>query len=448
MGKDNKPRKQHLKFISYADFLLWDVKRYFFTDIKSNYEIVCLSSLIDERSEKKKLFNYPEEEFGILGVNNKIGVFDSYKEFGENINQSYKKVYINDLTYNPYRINVGSIGLRTEEHQYDFISPAYIVFRCKERLLPEFLYKVFKTSVFNKVIKDNTTGSVRQNLKFDSLSNIKIPLPSMGVQVNIVGLHNKKIKYAEFKGREAEDIEKKILIYVDDALGIKKKDKPLGNGLMKFVSYRLLNKWGVGKQDLAGIIFSKDYLVKKISDICSVGSGGTPSRGRKGFYSGDIPWVKTGEVINEVIYDTEEKITKDAISSSSAKVYPKGSLIIAMYGQGKTRGRTAKLGVLATTNQACAVLSDIDNTIINTDYLWFYLMNEYDRLRELASGNSQPNLNAQMIKDYKVIIPPLDIQNQIVESIIKMKSEVKCLQQQAKESRDIAIKEFEKDVFQ
>ena len=62
-----------------------------------------------------------------------------------------------------------------------------------------------------------------------------------------------------------------------------------------------------------------------------------------------------------------------------------------MYGQGKTRGRTAKLGVDATTNQACAVLHNIDNSKVLTDYLWIYLMNEYDRLRELASGNNQPN---------------------------------------------------------
>lgn len=61
-----------------------------------------------------------------------------------------------------------------------------------------------------------------------------------------------------------------------------------------------------------------------------------------------------------------------------------------MYGQGLTRGRTAKLGIDASTNQACAVLFDIDNSIILTDYLWMYLMGEYDRLRELASGNSQP----------------------------------------------------------
>ena len=96
-----------------------------------------------------------------------------------------------------------------------------------------------------------------------------------------------------------------------------------------------------------------------------------------------------------------------------------------MYGQGATRGRTAKLGIDASTNQACAVLFNIDNSVILTDYLWLYLMGEYDRMREMASGNNQPNLNAQMLKDYNVIVPPFEIQNKIINTISSLKTQIK-----------------------
>ena len=119
-----------------------------------------------------------------------------------------------------------------------------------------------------------------------------------------------------------------------------------------------------------------------------------------------------------------------------------------MYGQGKTRGRTAKLGVDATTNQACAVLYDIDNKKLLSDFLWVYLMNEYERLRELASGNNQPNLNAQMIKDYPVVIPPKSIQQSIVDKVFSIKKQVETLQAKANENREKAIQEFEKEIFQ
>ena len=179
-----------------------------------------------------------------------------------------------------------------------------------------------------------------------------------------------------------------------------------------------------------------------------LGSGGTPSRSCPNYYKGIIPWVKTGEVVNDVIFETEEHISEEAIANSSAKIYPKGSLIIAMYGQGDTRGRTAKLGIDAATNQACAVLYDIDNSIVSTDYLWYYLQGRYHDLRSMASGNNQPNLNAGKINNYDVVVPPMDIQEEIVVHIEKQKRLAKQLKQQAQSKRKDALKEFENNMFE
>ena len=145
--------------------------------------------------------------------------------------------------------------------------------------------------------------------------------------------------------------------------------------------------------------------VKSLKEVCKTSSGGTPSRKNKEYYGGETPWVKTTEVRNTVIYDTEEKITSKGIASSSAKLYPAGSLVIAMYGQGATRGRTAKLGVDAATNQACLVLTKID-PVLDVDFLWYYLMVSYDEMRALASGNNQPNLSADLLGGFPIPIPP------------------------------------------
>ena len=134
-----------LRTIPFSEFNLWDVKRFVKSSITSKYEIVTLGKHISERGEKYKLYEYEDKSFGILGVNNKHGVFDAYTELGKNINQAYKLVKDFDLTYNPYRVNVGSIGMKTVEHRNQYISPAYVVFECKPSINAEFLYRLFKS---------------------------------------------------------------------------------------------------------------------------------------------------------------------------------------------------------------------------------------------------------------------------------------------------------------
>lgn len=93
-----------------------------------------------------------------------------------------------------------------------------------------------------------------------------------------------------------------------------------------------------------------------LGDVSRVTSGGTPSRNNNNYWGGTIPWVTTAEVDFNTITDTAEKITEEALNNSSAKLFPKGTILMAMYGQGKTRGKVAKLGIKASTNQACAAI--------------------------------------------------------------------------------------------
>ena len=439
-----------IQIINYRDLSLWDIKRLRNKNIASKYKIAKLSDLVIEENTKYSI-NTPHQVYGILGVNNKGGIFDAYIEKGENIKQKYKRMDNGWLAYNPYRINVGSIGIKTAEHTYNFISPAYVVFRCNSSLLPEFMYLVMKTMSFNNIIRQSTTGSVRQTLKFSSLKQLYIPLPPISEQAILLSNHKAQIKEAEQLEQDVIRIEEDLNEYLTKELGLETNTEEEGQKdkykYIRFVHFRVIFEWGIDAIQKKKRSESFKYPKMKIKDLCQLGSGGTPSRSCPQYFNGNIPWVKTGEVVNDELLDTEEHITEEAVENSSAKLYPKGSLIIAMYGQGDTRGRTAKLGIEATTNQACAVLYDIDNSIVTTDYLWYYLQGRYDDLRSLASGNNQPNLNAGKIKDYDVVVPPMDVQNEIVTHIREQKALAKQLKQKAKEIRECALKEFENEIF-
>ena len=441
---------QFLHFVQYAAIRNWSVQYMIGGNkISSLFPIRTLGTYINEENERYEISD-PSKEYGILGVNNQAGIFDAYKENGAKIKQKYKKMQEGWIAFNPYRVNVGSVGVKRSCHQNEYISPAYVVFSCKKGLLPDFLYLLMKTQTFNQTIRLNTTGSVRQSLSFKNLSALNIPLPSLEEQNRLVSAYNDIIGNASSLQQSIVREDEEWKCYVRNSLFTTRsheKEKRAGMYL-QFIHFKEVTKWGIEKiKKRAGSGFASKYNVLQIKDVCKVNSGGTPSRSNKSYYQGNIPWIKTGEVLNEIIYDTEEHISEDAISHSSARVYPKGSLIIAMYGQGDTRGRTAKLGVDASTNQACAVLHHIDNGVILTDYLWDFIQSMYDDLRSLASGTNQPNLNAEKIKNYMLPIPPKEIQEEIVSNVSAAKARIRELKSKATSLKAQALQDFERALF-
>jgi len=114
---------------------------------------------------------------------------------------------------------------------------------------------------------------------------------------------------------------------------------------------------------------------------------------------------------------------------------------------GATIGKTAKLGIDATTNQACAVLFNIESNKILTDYLWYYLQMQTNELKSLAYGSAQPNLNAQIIYNFPIPIPDISVQLEIINKISKNKEQIKKLKQLAEQNRTLALQEFENEIF-
>ena len=177
-----------------------------------------------------------------------------------------------------------------------------------------------------------------------------------------------------------------------------------------------------------GINNSRFYPYSTIDSFTTVMSGGTPDRSISEYWTGgNIRWVKTTELQNCFISDTEEHITQLGLDNSSAKIIPANAILIAMYGQGKTRGMTAYLSSECATNQACACI--LPSTTVNQKFLWYYMILSYDKLRDMAKGGNQPNLNIGLIKQFSVLIPPLSLQNQFAAFVERVDQQKQTIQQ-------------------
>ena len=167
----------------------------------------------------------------------------------------------------------------------------------------------------------------------------------------------------------------------------------------------------------------KGWRWVKLGEVCETGSGGTPSRGTSSFYGGSIPWVKSGELNDGVVCGTEESITELGLSNSSAKLVPKGTLLIAMYGA--TVGKLGILGIDAATNQAVCAIFPQDS--VCRDYLFHFLFQQRKTLVERSFGGAQPNISQEVIRAVTVPLPSLDIQHLIATDLNAKSTKVEKL---------------------
>jgi type I restriction enzyme S subunit len=258
-----------------------------------------------------------------------------------------------------------------------------------DRLLNKYLYYYMSANI-HKIASFYRGASLKHPCMRDVL-NMTISFPSIEKQEEIC--------------RQFDTLEK--IIYM------RKREMTL---LEKTVRARFVEMFG-------GVHDSRLYPYTTVESFTTVKSGGTPEREIQEYWQGgNIRWVKTTELQNCVITDTEEKITQLAMDNSSAKLIPADSVLIAMYGQGKTRGMTGYLATDSTTNQACACI--LPSGAVNQKYLWKYMILSYDKLRGMAKGGNQPNLNTGIIKRFPILMPPLELQNQFaafVEQVDKSK---------------------------
>jgi len=154
-----------------------------------------------------------------------------------------------------------------------------------------------------------------------------------------------------------------------------------------------------------------------IQSVAKVGTGSTPLRSQANFYAeSGIPWVTSAATSKSLVTNPEQFVTNEAIVAHRLKIYPVGTLLVAMYGEGKTRGQITELGIPATINQACAAVV-VDQTLALKAFVKFALQANYLEMRELAEGGNQPDLNLSKIKEFPLALPPLPEQTEIVRRV-------------------------------
>jgi len=433
-----------LKLVELKEFDLWDIKRYTSKKLKSTFNIEKLSNCIKEENRKYKLYLEEDKTFGILGVNNKDGIFDAYEQKGKEINQPYKKMEIGWLAYNPYRINVGSIGIRKKEHLYQYISPAYVVFSCLDNLLPEYLYLLFRTERFIKIINESTTGSVRQNLTSEILKTLEIPLPSISEQETIVKNYYNKITQATTYQQQAETLEKNIESYLFESLGIEELDKRKKIGL-NIIESKRMERWDIPFLMGESSLKSK-YSIHRMGEyIVEIATGTTPPTSRKEYFRGDINFYTPSDINNKILLNADRKVSLLAVKDKKVRVFKKNTLLFV--GIGSTVGKVGIIGnEFATSNQQITGFN-VDENMLLTEYVYYYFTYFKNVTTKEQTKATLPIINQEKIMNILIPIPPKETQQAIINQIDTYKNQIKILREQATLLKQQAEQEFEQTIF-
>ncbi|MCW9716122.1 restriction endonuclease subunit S [Avibacterium sp. 21-594] len=193
------------------------------------------------------------------------------------------------------------------------------------------------------------------------------------------------------------------------------------------------------------LTFGDEVEWRTLGEICEkIYSGGTPKTNIPEYWeNGSIPWMSSGEVNLETIYQTEKFITQLGLDNSSAKFVPKNSIVIALAGQGKTRGKVARTRIDLTTNQSLASLT-FNEEKINHDFVYHFLLTQYENLRQISSGSgTRGGLNLQMISNYKIPVPSLEEQKRIAAILDKFHTLTSSLSDGLPKEIELRQKQYE-----
>lgn len=291
---------------------------------------------------------------------------------------TYKIVQNEQFAFGPVTSRNGdkvSIAL-FNDNDNAIISQAYTVFKVidKNKLLPEYLMMWFRRPEFDRYARYKSHGSAREIFDWDEMCNVELPVPSIERQRELVAGYEtitRRIRLNEQLCAKLEETAQTIYrkMFVDN---INPENLPEGW------------RWGT------------------IGEFCKqMTSGGTPNRAHNEYWDNkEIPWLKSGEVHNNMIIETEEFISQKGMENSPAKIIPENAVVMAMYGA--TASQVGFLNCQTTTNQACCNM--ICTTKNNAAFLFFHLLYHQDEIKRLANGGAQENLSQELISKLHIMI--------------------------------------------
>ena len=350
--------------------------------MKSNYrklgEYICQVDIRNKDLKVSQLLGVSISKSFMKSIANTVGTDFS----------NYKVVHKGQFAYGPVTSRNGekiSIALLKEDEC--IISSSYIVFKIAdiEKLLPEYLMLWFRRLEFDRYARYKSHGSVREIFDWNEMCNIYLPIPSIEEQ--------RKIVEAYMSVEERINLKRKINDNLV-AVGMASIQKNVGR-------CALIN---LTEAEMDSLTLPDNFKVQTISEFCAdTKSGSTPSRTNNEYWdNGTIPWIKSGEVHNNITLQTEEHITHLGLNESSTKLLPKDTVLMAMYGV--TAGEVGYLAIEATTNQAICGMNC--HSKADAAYLYFTLIQSQAAISRLSNGGAQDNLNKNFIDNIKIVVPP------------------------------------------
>ena len=263
-------------------------------------------------------------------------------------------------------------------------------------------------------------GTTFQELSTEALRSLRVPMPPRSECVSIAsGLDRETTRIDALIAKKSRFIE--LLKEKRQALITHAVTKGLDTNVPMRDS---MSEW-IGEVPEHWRVCSLGYLSR-------ISTGGTPDRKNDSYWNGEIPWVKTGEINYKIISDTEERITDAGLSNSATFIAEPGTILMAMYGMGVTRGRVAVLGIPASFNQACAAISCSSG--VHNWYVFYCLCAAYRFIRDLGNEASQVNLNLEIVSKIKVPVPPLLEQEEIEKHLVAQLQKLDAIEQRVSNS--------------
>jgi type I restriction enzyme S subunit len=295
--------------------------------------------------------------------------------------------------------------------------------RIGERIALGFGGHLFKSGWVRTQIQKEAQGAKVLGISPTRLRNLRLPLPHDKAEQQKIAECLSSVD--ELMAAQARKV---------DALKTHKK------GLMQ----QLFPTKGETQPRLRFLEFQNagEWMSESLGNIFETASGGTPSRAEKEYWNGDIPWITTSLVDFRVITGAEEFLTAEGLKNSSAKLFPKGTVLMAMYGQGKTRGQVALLDIKAATNQACAAI--LPRKDIDPYFVFLNLAGRCEEIREMSNSGGQENLSQGLIREIRFAFPPDDDEQRKVTACLSSLDALITLETQKLE----ALKTHKKGLMQ
>lgn len=363
-------------------------------DVPVSWELTRLGTQFSERRTKVSDVDYPPLSVTRNGILPQLESAAKTKD-GDN----RKLVKAGDFVINSRSDRKGSSGVSNSDGSVSLIS---IVLEPRN-IHPKFCHHLLKSYAFIEEYYRVGRGIVADlwTTRYNEMRTIILAVPTYDEQFLIANFLDQKTAQIDaaiaIKEQQIELLKERKQIIIQQAVT---------QGLDPNVPMKDSGVEWIGQ-------IPEHWEVVKLSYVAKIDAGSTPSRSNSSYWGGNIPWIKTGEVNYNTIFGSEECITTAGLKGSSLRLAPIGTLLMAMYGQGVTRGRVAVLGIPATYNQACCGITF--KSRINVEFARFFFIAAYNYIRDDGNETSQMNLSAGYISSLRIVVPGLDEQSIIIK---------------------------------